>query len=178
MRNDKVIYIVVATCMVIAVILAVPVGIFRIRLISHNGGDALERTADLEEDMTVEQSFVPQADYIKAISIDVDRKNGEVTEGVLHFILRNADGKAIVSRTFPLETITDSGFYEIPIKRAVRAGEMHTWEVYMTDLGMCSASVLYARRNSLATGERQNVYHGRRERQHRDCHVYLWAQTG
>ena len=86
---------VVGIFMVIAVILTVPVGIFRIRQVSHNGSEALEKTVDLTEEIVVKQSFVPQADYIKAISVDIDRKNGEVSEGVMHFILRNKGNKVI-----------------------------------------------------------------------------------
>ena len=129
---------VVGTFMVIAVILTVPVGIFRIRQVSHNGSEALEKTVDLTEEIVVKQSFVPQADYIKAISVDIDRKNGEVSEGVMHFILRNKGNKVIVSREYSLTTVPDGGFFEIPVNRAVKAGETYTWEVYMTDLGDCA----------------------------------------
>ena len=47
---------VVGIFMVIAVILTVPVGIFRIRQVSHNGSEALEKTVDLTEEIVVKQS--------------------------------------------------------------------------------------------------------------------------
>ncbi len=138
MKRDKVIYIVVGICMAIAVILTVPVGIFRIEQISHNGGDALERTEGLGEDVIVSQLFTPQADYIRSISIDLHCNEGETPDGTLHFALRNAAGEEIVSRAYPLPAIANAGFYEIPIKHTVKAGEPYVWEIYMTDLEGCA----------------------------------------
>lgn len=134
MKGRKVINIVIVIIMAFAVILVAPVGIFRQEQVSHNGGEAAARTTDLVEGVSLVQEFIPAYDYIRSISVDIDRKDGSVSEGVLNFFLRDSDGKVICRREYSLEIVSDSVFFTIPVKRGVRAGDIYTWEIYMSDL--------------------------------------------
>lgn len=135
MMGKKTVYIGIGIFMTLTIILVVLIGGFREERVSHNGGEALSRTPDLQEGTRVVQEFIPQFDYLRSISIDLDLKGNSVSEGNLHFSLRNMEGKLLCSREYPLSEFTDGGFFRIPVKRAVRVGDIYQWEVFVTEPG-------------------------------------------
>lgn len=129
--GKKIAYMGIGMVMAAAIILLIPVGVFREEWSSHNAAD-VGSTVALEEGDRVNQYFMPADDYIRAISVAIDRKKETVTEGVLHFALYDEDGKILRERECAIKEFTDGGFYKIPVGCAVKTDEMYMWEVFAT----------------------------------------------
>lgn len=130
----RAVYFAIAAVMAAAVLLLVPVGIFREERISHNGAAAGKKIS-LAAEMKVTQYFTPACDYIRSISVFVDCENAAVCTGELHFALYDEDNRELRRREYNLAEVIGGGFFEIPVGCAVKTKKMYTWELWVTGTG-------------------------------------------
>lgn len=154
--SRKIAYAGIAVIMTVAIILLIPVGVFREEWVSHNGAEA-GSTVALEEGNRVSQYFAPVYDYIRSISVAIDRKKETVTEGALHFILYDEDGKILCERECAISEFSDGGFFKISVGCAVKTDKMYMWEVFVTGAGDAVPGLVCTAPGNISPQENQRL---------------------
>lgn len=174
-KRKKIIGLLLAVATITAMIFIWPVGIIKKEVVSHNGGDAVNTAGPLTEGIVAEQKFVPQYNYIKSIAIDIDRLQGTVTEGKLHFVIGDENGNEVFFYEEEIGKIADSSFHTIPVESRVRAGREYAWYVYMTDLGSGAPNLFCTQDGVFSTKENDALTVGGVEYASRSIVMYTYG---
>ncbi len=131
-----------------------PLGCFHLEETSKSFPDDNRQTDSILEEMPVIQEFYPKYDRLRTVAFVMNRKEGAVTEGIVHVKLYDAKIRLLWEQDIPMDEVTDNGFTEVTVNQKVKQGALYYLRLEVN--GLQEEAPVLAYRSLLEDGPTEN----------------------
>lgn len=115
-----------------------------------------ELTQILENGELVVQYFIPQATHLGSIQFVLSYEEEKAEEQILTFLLCEENGKEILTKEVPIKEIKRKLYYDMPVNKRLKPGQIYYWALVMPADLDASCSVMYT--NVVEDQAPENLY--------------------